>query len=101
MFTVDVFEEMSRDDRWLGHGYLGARRNALDTSDSESHLDPAIVAEADRIAVERANTRDMSYDAFFEWANSKVGRWYGDTMFGGGSRADMEKVLPGVSLYFD
>lgn len=101
MFTLDVFEQMSRDDRWLGHGYLGARRNALDTSDSDAIVAPAVVDEADRLAVERANAQDLTYDAFFDWANSKVGRWFGDTMFGGGPRTHIEKVLPGVSLDLD
>lgn len=101
MLTPDVFVKMLDDDRWLGYGYLGARRNALDNSDPNAIADPALVVEADDLALEAANKQGMSYDALFEWANSKVGRWYGDTIFGRGSRERIHQVMPGVSLNLD
>lgn len=101
MLTPEVFDQMARDDRWLGHGYLGARRNARATSDLDAIVDPALIVEADDIAIEAANNQGMSYDTLFEWANSKVGRWFGDTIFGGGSREQIHQVLPGVSLDLD
>lgn len=98
MLTTDVFDRMSRDDRWLGHGYLGARRNALDTSDRDALVDPALVARADQIAVDAANAAKMDYERLFQWANNKTGRWFGDCMFGGFPE-QAHRNAPGTPLH--
>jgi hypothetical protein len=98
MLTTEVLDQMASDDRWLGYGYLGARRNALDTSDPEAVVDPALVVEADRRVVESANEQHMTYEQLFRWANNKTGRWYGDTMFGGYPE-QAHRHLPGTRLH--
>lgn len=97
MFTPDVFEQMSRDDRWLGYGYLGARRTALDTSDPQATAGPALVARADQMAVDAANAERMDYERFFRWANNKTGRWFGDCAFGG-TIEQAPRYAPGAPL---
>jgi len=83
--TAADFDRMMSDDRWLGYGYLGERRNRLEEGDS--------TVAADALAVAAANELGLTYDEVFHWANSKDGRWFGDCMFGAnGSHA--EKYLP-------
>lgn len=43
---------------------------------------PDVVAALDQRVIEHANTRSWTYDQLFGWANSKHGRWLGDTAFG-------------------
>jgi len=77
------FDDLSKDERWLGFGYLGERRNK----------DFKIVADADVLALETAIGRGLTYGQMFTWANSKYGRWYGDCQFGcNGQHA--EEYLP-------
>lgn len=70
---------------WHGHGYLGERRHALDSTDPECPAQPDTVAAADEWIVNRANELGWSREDLFEWADSKYGRWYGDLWFGGGT----------------
>lgn len=99
MLTVADLVAMADDDRWLGHGYLGTRRNALDSSDPEATVDPAMVAKADQMAVDAANEKSLTRERLFEWANNKTGRWFGDCMFGG-LGADMARpYAPGTRLH--
>jgi hypothetical protein len=86
--TATVFDQMSRDDRWLGFGYLGERRNMLDTTDPDAPGRPDLVEAADQRVIDTANERGWDYDRLFEWANSKDGRWFGDVMFGSGEHLD-------------
>lgn len=80
MNTTTTFDQMTTDDRWLGFGYLGERRNALDNSDPEAPAIPARVELADTFVLDV--TADWTDDELFAWANSKDGRWYGDILFG-------------------
>ena len=67
----DVFDFMADyDERWLGYGYLNERDN--------EHMSVARRGYADRVAVEDAIAAGFSYDDLFAWANSKIGRWYGE-----------------------
>lgn len=80
-----LFSRMAREDeRWLGHGYLGARLVALDTSDPETPARPDEVADADESILERVEDEGWTYEELFAWANSKDGRWFGDVAFGSG-----------------
>ena len=72
--TTGDLDRMERDERWLGFGYIGERARA--------RREGRDITAADTRAVECANEVGMDYDAFFEWANSKDGRWYADCMFG-------------------
>jgi hypothetical protein len=67
-----TFDQMTRDERWLGFGYLGERQHAYDD---------AIVDLADTFVYDV--TADWTDEELFAWANSKDGRWFGDVMFGG------------------
>lgn len=86
MLTTADFDRMTTDERWGGYGYLGERgiqqREGRDTT------------EADARALAAANAEGMTYEALLEWADSKLGRWYGDCMFGShGQHAEL--YLPG------
>jgi hypothetical protein len=73
-------------DEWLGFGYLGERRSALDSSDPESQR-AHLVDETDDFVLDYANQLGWTADELFAWANSKNGRWLGDVAFGGGRLA--------------
>jgi hypothetical protein len=91
--TTAVFDEMSRDDRWLGFGYLGERRNVLNAHPdevAEGCPAPEMVPAVDQRVIDTANARGWDYDGLFEWANSKSGRWLGDATFGGGGDLDAD-----------
>lgn len=79
--SVSTFDRMSADDRWLGFGYLGGRRTALDASDPGAPAQPERVAEVDAWLLGLG----LEDDALFEWANSKNGRHFADVVFGGDS----------------
>lgn len=76
--TIADLERMTRDDRWLGFGYLGERENLLHNADPEAPANPELVARMDADVLEEANTEGLSYEELFEWANSKLGRWFAD-----------------------
>jgi hypothetical protein len=83
--TAAVFDEFSRDDRWLGFGYLGERRNRLSDIDPDRPAEPDLVAAIDQRIVDHANAEGWTRDDLFHWANSRDGRWFGDVVFGGGT----------------
>lgn len=68
--ATDYWDALTEDERWLGFGYLGGR----------AHEDGDAVAEADALLVE--HMADWTDDERFAWANSKLGRWTADTIFG-------------------
>lgn len=80
--TRDDLDRMTNDDRWQGFGYLGERRNRLESTDPEAPATPETVAIVDEHVLEVANTAGLTYDDLFAWANSKDGRWFGDCTFG-------------------
>lgn len=80
--TADL-DRMEADERWLGYGYLGERRNRRNYAHSEltgymadHELERIVRMDAD--VVEEANLEGLSYDELFAWANSKDGRWFSD-----------------------
>ena len=80
--TAQIFESFTRNDEWLGYGYLGERENAL-VSVRTGEAGPML---ADRLeladeAVLQA-TADWSDEELFAWANSKDGRWFADCVLG-------------------
>jgi hypothetical protein len=80
--TADL-ERMTRDDRWLGFGYLGERRNlrtyAIEETNGRRQLELMTQAtRMDRDVIEEANAEGLTYDDLFTWANSKAGRWFAD-----------------------
>lgn len=88
--TVQDIEAGYAHDGWQCFGYLGERRSAQAALQSgEWTIDN--IAEADEMAVKIANQKRWSPARFFDWLNSKDGRWYADIMLGGElSLADVE-----------
>jgi hypothetical protein len=84
-----AFDRMLNDDRWLGFGYLGERRNQLQAGRA------AEVAAADVKAMAAANEAGLTGEELFDGANSKNGRWYGDCMFGSYASPSANLYLPG------
>jgi hypothetical protein len=82
MLTQTDLEDGYNNPQWSGFGYLGARRNALQDGDHEAPPQPALVAAADAYLIRRANRLGWTAADLFRWANSKLGRWYGDVWFG-------------------
>lgn len=79
--TTADFDKMYRNDDWEGFGYLGERRNQQAEGKDTSAADEKALAEANRLG--------LTAEELFDWANSKRGRWYGDSMFGAnGQHAD-------------
>jgi hypothetical protein len=94
MLTTADLEKMTTDDRWLGFGYLGERRNELDPEGRHTAERAAeLVAKADAMALTQANLYGLTYEEVFTWANSKRGRWYGDCWFGANGQ-HAERYLP-------
>lgn len=99
MITTADLDQMANDDRWLGYGYLGERRNRREYAATEltgymQDLELERAARMDADVVEEANTEGLSYDELFTWANSKAGRWFSDCY---GSR-HAARYLPTRSL---
>lgn len=69
-------------DGWLGFGYLGERRNAIEAVQS-GEWEYANVTAADALCLEVANAKGWTPARFFDWLNSKDGRWFGDMTLGG------------------
>ena len=73
-----VFNAMSAHPDYLGWGYLNERRSA-------GRWNTDRVRVADEAALERM--AGWTDDERFAWANSKLGRWYGEEAIHGGSVA--------------
>lgn len=78
---MNIFDQMTTDDRWSGFGYLGGRAIALNSTDPEAPAQPELVAEVDAWLLGFG----LDYEALFAWANSKKGRHFADVVFGGGT----------------
>ena len=88
-FVTADLDRMETDDRWLGFGYLGERRNFREAVAS-GEVDPRFTGLADAVddrVIEFANHRGMTYEALFAWANSKNGRHFADVMLGSTGRS--------------
>ena len=79
--TVQDIEAGYANDEWLGFGYLGERRNAIEAVQS-GEWEFANVTVADTLALQVANEKRWSPERFFQWLNSKDGRWYADMTLG-------------------
>ncbi len=77
-----IFDRFAESDDFLGFGYIGGRRNALDESDPECGDMAALVPDADAAILERVKDEGWTEKALFTWANSKDGRWFSDLAFG-------------------
>jgi hypothetical protein len=89
--TAADIEAMYNNENWLGFGYLGERRNLLTTDDSEAaplRERQLLVEATDQRLLDHANDNGWTCDELFTWANSKLGRWFGDAMFGSTDRID-------------
>jgi hypothetical protein len=82
MLTIEDIKRAGRDERWLGWGYLGERSRVGDPV--------AVQVEAiDQRVIDFANEAGWDYEQLFAWCNSKLGRWFGDVMFGSTKRFDV------------
>jgi hypothetical protein len=79
--TIKDIEAGYTNDGWLGFGYLGERQNAIAAVQS-GEWEFANVTIADTLALRIANEQRWTSARFFEWLNSKNGRWYGDATLG-------------------
>lgn len=70
--STATFDRMAERPDWLGFGYLGERNTA----------DAEVVASVDRQVL--SWTREWTYEELFDWANSKLGRWFGEELLHGG-----------------
>lgn len=85
--TPEIAEAIFEDDGELGHGfgYIGARRNQLTSTDPECPPQPTLVAEIDALLADYFVANGWTVDEVFDWADSKLGRWFGDVVFSGGA----------------
>jgi hypothetical protein len=79
MLTITDLAKAAQDDRWLGWGYLGERGRQDDAT---------LVEATDQRVVDLANERGWTFEDLFAWCNSKLGRHFGDVVFGGRGRFD-------------
>lgn len=86
-----TFERFAERDEFAGFGYIGGRRIALNGSDPECPAQPELVAQTDERLVDLASVRGWTEDELFAWANSRLGRWFADAVFGGGTFAQALK----------
>lgn len=73
--TVADLDRAARDDRWLGFGYLGERQRRREDI-------AARVAEVDAALIDWANLVAWTYEDLLRWANSAMGRHFGDVTLG-------------------
>ena len=88
MITNAIFDQMTTDERWLGFGYLGERRNLREAvaSGERPAEDLEWIEKADSAALAQAEMYNLSFDQLFDWANSRRGRIYADCWFGSGGQ---------------
>lgn len=67
-YTTKDLDEMTRDDRWGGWGYLGERER----------MDPEFRARVDGILLEAAAIGDWTHEELFQFVNSRPGRHFAD-----------------------
>jgi hypothetical protein len=71
---ADILAGYNNPD-WNGYGYLSARQHAA--------ANERLIAQADARLLREVNAAGWTPEQFFAWLNSKYGRWYGDSWFGG------------------
>lgn len=84
-FAPDTFASYASRSEWLGWGYIGERRAALEMIESRelAGLYRDRVIRADRMALQYAADAGWTDADLFEWANSKAGRWFAELAFAG------------------
>ncbi|MFJ6532505.1 hypothetical protein [Microbacterium sp. NPDC091662] len=86
---ASIFDTFAQEAEWLGYGYLGARLRLTDEQR----------AKADAIVLAHFATRSdagtkAGEDALFEWSNSRLGRWFGESFEGGYRSGRYLEYLP-------
>lgn len=85
ILTGDHIDAAYENPAWLGFGYLGDRQRG------EWSRDDVVLADA--AALRQANANGWDEARFFDWLNSKHGRWYADEALGSdGVRGDLEAI---------
>lgn len=95
-FTTADLDRFETSDSWAGFGYLGTRQaHRVAIADGEIPADN-LLERADQMLLDHANRLELKELALFDWCNSKDGRWYGDTWFGGWNGDRAAGLLPGA-----
>lgn len=76
---------------WLGHGYLLER----------SHANRPAQDRGDAFLLREANARGWTAAELFTFTNSRVGRHFGDLVFGGWNDAEVERQIAGVFTWYE
>lgn len=84
--TVQDIEAGYENADWLGYGYLNERR----------HTDADAQARGDAYVLQIAAAHKWSTVDLFNFVNSRVGRHFGDLVFGGWNDAEVETQLEGM-----
>ena len=81
---TSTFDTFANRDDFLGFGYIGGRRNALDAVASGEWPTSALadVTAADDAILARSAELGWDDERLFVWANSKDGRWFADMALG-------------------
>lgn len=82
---ANPFDTFAQRDDFLGFGYIGGRRNAIEATETGEWPISVLedVAAADALIIATAEKAGWSEARLFDWANSKDGRWFADCAFGG------------------
>jgi hypothetical protein len=90
--TAADLDACERDDRWLGHGYLGWRSGPCTRG---------WTSIVDRAVLELANEHGWDRELLFHWCNSKCGRWFGDDAYGAEEKPTTSVVVERNRYLFD
>lgn len=90
VLTVEDINAAYGDDNWGGYGYLGERKNHYFTKMAKANL-------GDQLLLEDLNERGLSKTELFYFCDSRIGRHYGDLVFGG---FDDEEICEQSNAFF-
>ena len=76
VLTTKDINSLYAEDDWCGYGYLGERQSHYFTQTEMAVL-------GDRLLLEHANESGWDRLDLFMFCNSRIGRHYGDLVFGG------------------
>ena len=81
---IEDIEQATQNDEWLGFGYVGERLRALEAVRAGEITDLPLerIDEADELVLAEANRRRMTSARFFEFLNSRDGRYLADEIIG-------------------
>lgn len=86
--TLADIEHGYDNPEWGGYGYLEGRSRAMHSTDPDVPSQPDRVTAADEWLLAEVNRQGFTAAEFFEWLNSRTGRFYGDLWFGGTAGTD-------------